>query len=171
MTLEELDEREQTERPSHAVAVAQPVERVGRRVQPFVGQREVARQERQPRAVLLDVGQATLVGELQVLGLGFTEEPLGIDQRPAEHLDEAALAQRIGEQLGGGGGAQQFDTDAQLEAGVGLVAGEVVQHPEQPSSGPLGLDVVVFDRLGEHRVDVGARLGELALFDAVPSSA
>jgi hypothetical protein len=96
--LEEADEGQEPERPSDAVAVAEPAVRLGGAVQPLVGHLEIAGHERQPGAVLLDVREAALVADRAVLGLGLAEVPLGVGERPAEQLDEAALAQCVGQE-------------------------------------------------------------------------
>ena len=163
--LEEPDERQQPESPTNAIAVAEAVQRVCRRVQTFVGQRKIARQERDPGTVLFDVRQTAFVVQPEVLGLGFTEEPLGVDQRTTEQLDETTLTQRVGKQLDSIGGAQQFHTGAQLFASAGLVALQMQQHAQQTTRRTFGLDVAALHSVGQDLVDGTARLGIVAHLD------
>ena len=87
---EELDVGQQAEHPADTVAIAELLERGRRVLQLLVGRLEVAGQEPDPGAVLLHPGHAAPVAELAEQRIGLAEEPLGIDQRPAEQLDEAA---------------------------------------------------------------------------------
>ena len=73
--------------------------------------------ERDPCPVLLEPRQAALVVEQAVERVGFAEEPLGVDQRATEQLDETAGAQRPGEQIGAFDGSQQIDAPGPAPAG------------------------------------------------------
>ena len=165
MPFEELDEGQQTERPTDAVAIAQPLVSLCCVSEPFAGGGEIAGEEGDPGAVLFDVCQAALVAEGRVQAVGFTEEPLGIDQRATEHLDEPAHAQRVRELSGFVGVAEQVDRLTELAAGVVDAAGDLAERTTQPER--LGLQPHVGEGLGQHlqRVDVVAGGGEVALVD------
>ena len=118
MSFDELDEREQAERPADAVAVAELVEGIGRMIEPIVGHAHVAGEERDPCSMLFEPGQAALIVEQAVQGVGLAEEPLGIGQGSAEELDETTGAQGTSETIGSIDRAQQVDCRAELDASV-----------------------------------------------------
>ena len=92
MAFEELDERQETERPADTAAIAELVECVGGMVEPVTCQCHVAGQERDPCPVLLEPRQSAVIVEEAVERVGFSEEPLGVDQRSTEQFDETAGA-------------------------------------------------------------------------------
>ena len=96
--------------------------------------------------MLLEPGQTALVVEQAVQRVGLAEEPLGVDQRSAEQLDEAAGAQRAGEQVGTIDGAQQVDGLAELQPCFVESAGGVVHAAEQAVGVALGSDVAALRR-------------------------
>ena len=128
---------QQARRPAPTGAVAEQIEVLGGHQQPLFGQHGVARQERHPRLVLADPRLAAPVPEPLAQSLGLAEQPLGIFERPTEHLGEPPLAQR-GRQLDVVAElAEDLDARSQFLAGGVEVAVALMQRSEQASR--LGL--------------------------------
>ena len=162
VSFEELDEREQTECPADSAAVTELVEGVGGVVEPVAGQAHVAGEEGDPRSMLFEPGQTALIVEQAIQRVGLAEEPFGVDQRPAEELDETAGPQGAGKAIGSVDRAQQIDGLTELETCLIESAAGVVHRAEQAMGVAFRRDVAALHCAGQRAVEVGLRRVEVA---------
>ena len=128
-------------------------------IEPVLGRLEVAPQERHPRLVLPHPRPAATIAQFLGQPLGLTEQPFGIAQRPAEHLDEAAFAQRGGQLDVVAEFAEQLDARAEFDARRVEVAGALLERADEPASAALVTSILGDQRRRERGlgVDPGRR--------------
>ena len=114
--------------------------------------------------MLAHPGPAATVAQLLGQTLRLAEQPFGVAQRAAEHLDESPFAQRRRQLDVVAELTEQFDARAEFDAGRIEVAGALLERAEQPPGAALVTAIVGDERRGERRFRVDSRPGGVAAF-------
>ena len=104
--------------------------------------------------MLLEPRQSALIVEQAVERVGFSEVPLGVDQRSTEQFDETAGTQRAGESIGALDGSQQIDRLTELQPSIVETAGCVVHRAEQAARVAFCCDIAAQRGAGQRGVEI-----------------